>query len=272
MKLINAMVAPASLLLVAGLTVWHSAMNPHAAAAGLAPLDTETVPELADRALVERLLKLPNQVPPLLSDGHPKPLRFQDLPRYARKKLLPYTNEGLPSDLRDLVEKAVRVLINANQAFGDTMPLLPANQQEKNQVIAGIVKRQEDLAVAYLNLAGCYEELKTVEKQREKETAQWKASYDYVMARLLFRMAHVYEYQVMLGKVRKEDLPAADPKIHQGYRLVPREKLGDFEAEQLAKQARKILERLAEENKGTPWELIAKRDLRAKLGLEWKAY
>jgi hypothetical protein len=37
-------------------------------------------------------------------------------------------------------------------------------------------------------------------------------------------------------------------------------------------QARKILEKLASDHRGTPWELMARRDLHASCGLEWQAY
>ena len=273
--------AAATVFLVAGLAGTGTAMHHYAVGAPtreapvkptmplvarLAPPDGQTTPDYADSARVEDLLKFPNQIPPLLSHSKSEPFRFKDLPRYQCKALLPYAEDKKESDLRDFVKKAVQLLIDTKKVFADTLPLLPENQQQRNAVIRGIEQRQLDMADIYAQLDTVYEELKSVEKLRGKETPRWKANYDYVTAHVLIRMVHFYEFQVALGKVRKDDLPAVDKKTHKGYRLVPKAKLSERgDEEVLAQNARKKLERLAEQNKGTPWEFIAQRALETDL-------
>jgi hypothetical protein len=54
--------------------------------------------------------------------------------------------------------------------------------------------------------------------------------------------------------------------------MVPRGDMTDRDAQKLADQAKKVLERLAEAHKGTPWELVARREMLTNLGLEWQPY
>ncbi len=255
-----------AVLLAAGLAAFSRQ------AGALAPIDTETVPELADRELVESVLKLPNQVPPLLADDRTKPLRFEELPRYPRNVLLAHSGSGRGTEIRELVQNAVQVLIDTNKAFVDTMPLLPENDERRRAVVAEVQQRQVELAEVYARLESCHADLKAAAELRARETPLWKANTDYVTVRLLFRMVHFYEYQVALSKVRKEDLPKADRKVHKGYKLVSHSEVSDGEAKELAREARKTLKRLAKENRGTPWDVIARRAQVAQLGLEWEPY
>ena len=45
---------------------------------------------------------------------------------------------------------------------------------------------------------------------------------------------------------------------------------GDGTGRKLAREAEKLLDKLAEEHAGTPWEILAKREKYTALGLEWK--
>jgi hypothetical protein len=81
-------------------------------------------------------------------------------------------------------------------------------------------------------------------------------------------MAYVYEYNVKLGELRKE-LPPRDAATQVGWRLAGVEHT-DPQAEREAREARRILQTMAEEFKGTPWEVIARREQRMVLGLDWQ--
>jgi hypothetical protein len=91
-----------------------------------------------------------------------------------------------------------------------------------------------------------------------------------VLARLQSQIAYLYEYQSMLGQMRKE-LPPRDPALHGGWRLAAQTSLqGDAAGKKLYKSSQKILEKLAKDNPGTPWEVLAKREKLTALGLEWQ--
>jgi hypothetical protein len=122
---------------------------------------------------------------------------------------------------------------------------------------------------AFFHLAKVAEELEERKEQRDKESRYWQANYDFVLAQLYTRQARILEYNVMLGKIRRDDLPDLNPQLHKGWYLKAKEKLSDRDARECADKARELYKRLAEEHKGTPWEMIAKKEGTAPLGLEW---
>src|SRR5205823_2148440 len=75
------------------------------------------------------------------------------------------------------------------------------------------------------------------------------------------QIAHLYEYQSMLGKMRKE-FPPRDPTLHGGWRLTasPRPQ-GDPAGKKLAKASPELLERVVKDYPGTPWAVLARFQL-----------
>ena len=136
-----------------------------------------------------------------------------------------------------------------------------------NQFKAFIETREREIAKIMNKLMETSDDLKAAGKQfREGETKRWKANYDFTVARLEAQIAYLYEYQSMLGQLRK-DLPPRDPKIHKGWVLAASPTLtGDSNGKKLAASSRKILDKIASENAGTPWELIAKRESSRRWG------
>ncbi len=122
-------------------------------------------------------------------------------------------------------------------------------------------------------------ELQDLQEQMEKAGAErarepskrWQAHYDYVLAQLLARMVYVNEYNTMLGKVKREELPPLDPKLHQGWRLAAQEKVQSAkEVRELAEESKRLLGQVIKDHPGTPWEVLAKRARLTALGLAWQ--
>ena len=91
------------------------------------------------------------------------------------------------------------------------------------------------------------------------------------LAMLKMRMVYVNEYNAMIAKVKRDELPKLDPKLHNGWRLAAQEKItSPKEVKDLASDAHKLLAKLIQEHPGTPWEVLAKRDRSAALGLSWQ--
>lgn len=61
-----------------------------------------------------------------------------------------------------------------------------------------------------------------------------------------------------------------DPKARQGRELASREKLRTRETKALAAEASALLEDLGKNYPGTPWAVLARRDLATRLGLGWQ--
>lgn len=99
----------------------------------------------------------------------------------------------------------------------------------------------------------------------------WRANFDYVQAKLEAEAAFLWEYQSLLGQMRKE-APPRDPKIQGGWMLASNANpQGDSKGKKLAKSSKKIYETLSKKYPGTPWDIMSKREVGTALGLEWQA-
>jgi hypothetical protein len=111
------------------------------------------------------------------------------------------------------------------------------------------------------------------EMRKEEKSKRWQANFDYILAQLKARYAYIHEYNLMLGKVRKGELPALDPMAgHKGWRLasVPKLQSGK-EVREIESESRKLLKKIIKEHEHTPYEVMAKRELYTALGLQWQA-
>jgi len=133
-------------------------------------------------------------------------------------------------------------------------------------------EQQEGPAAMFLELEDLVMILDKLAPERAKEKSKrWQAHYDYVTAMVKARFAYVNEYNFMLGKIRKDDLPQLDPKLHKGWRLAAVEKMSSpRDVKDKADEARKLFNKLINENPGTPWEVLAKRERLTALGLTWQ--
>jgi hypothetical protein len=224
---------------------------------------------------IEPILAFANTVPPIKQGDKPAPMTFASLPPFAKDRLKDYKDDKKGSkefqkavrDAADFLDKQYRM-----PAFMDSIPLIPDNQQAKNQFVNNIKNIQENLAVnAMADLERQISDLDSVADDRAEQSKLWQANYDYVRARLLLRKAYLLEYQLMMGKIRKDELPPVDKNLNSGFKLASKAELSEREAVSILNDSRKILDKIAKDNKGTPWEMIAKQAGVTSLGLEWQA-
>jgi hypothetical protein len=114
------------------------------------------------------------------------------------------------------------------------------------------------------------EELQAGAEERAKEPRRWQVQTDLIQVRLELQIVQLLEYQSALGAMRKE-LQPLDPKMHTGWRLVPRSKIsGDAAGKRMAKEASRQLEQIIRDHAGTPYEVLARRLKETPVGLEWE--
>jgi hypothetical protein len=100
---------------------------------------------------------------------------------------------------------------------------------------------------------------------------RWRAHFDLVEARLMARIALLYEHSFLLGQIRLDALPelmgGAD-----SWQLVSRDKMQvpELRAKQRAKQAAKAWRDIQKNYPDTPWAYFAQHDSTVALGLEWQ--
>jgi hypothetical protein len=224
----------------------------------------------ATKADIQRVLKIALETPSLKGNAVDE-VDFDFLPPYPANALDGFVETQPNTPLRLLVLDAVKLLQeNAGVVFPDRFNAPPANQQQVDAFKAQIVKIGKDAALVHFKLSDLREEMLdgAIVAARAKESKYWRAAYDYTLARLHSEIAYYDEYGVKLAEMRRE-FPERDPNLHSGWRLASREKM-DHLTEKEANKAREILAKMADEFKGTPWEVLAKRDRPRQLGLEWR--
>jgi hypothetical protein len=223
----------------------------------------------ADKQLVAEILRQIDVIPPIKeSKDGTSYIKPEALPPFSATALEKYRDDP-NSPLRKAVENAVKVLTKQQAFLKDEHKGEGDDARIKMQILD---YQKKEVAPVESELSDALEDLLKAGENKDKETSKrWQANYEYVLARLKARMAYVHEYNYIFGQIRKDGLPPRDPKIHSGWRLASQEKLqSGAETRKLASDAKKIYENLAKKNKGTPWEILAKRELMTALGLQWQ--
>ena len=131
--------------------------------------------------------------------------------------------------------------------------------------------------------------LSQVEKERKKEDSpRWQAHFDLILGRLLATRIRANEYNWALAQMKVNPPPLRDGNNHwrldpdpevrfgtpfaQDARKAKRDAKTTEQARADAERAVAILRRVVEERPGTPWELLAKRELDVPLSFTWEQF
>jgi hypothetical protein len=228
----------------------------------------------ASAAEIAKAVRLVAQVPPLglRSRGQPTNQLPHELLPYRKDVLAGYQDDGNDSPFRLAVRDALKVLQdNETRDLPIQEEFLAVAQADLNQVkrqIETIQKEKIGEAVFYVLKAA--EELEAHKGRRAGESKLWQANYDYVLARLYARAACILEYSLMLGQIRRDNLPTLDPERHKGWRLVTGAgDVSDKDVHELGLKAQKLLRSLAEQHRQTPWEVIGRHEANTSFRLRW---
>ena len=167
---------------------------------------------------------------------------------------------------------ARRALVQAAQ-FSQVAPMeSPATsfpKRDEADFANRLSMAQRQAAVLEPKVVQIFEVLRTGEKDREKLTQpRWQAGYDLAMGRALAVKVRTEAYNAMLAKA-KQGIRFQDPK-NDTWELVPADEITVGSAlEKQATQAKVYLERVKKEHQGTPWAMLAGRELNVPLGWKW---
>lgn len=132
-----------------------------------------------------------------------------------------------------------------------------------------LLEAQKAAAKLEPRLAHLHQVLKVGEKTRPQETRpRWQAGYDLAMGRVLATKVRTEGYDAMLAQA-KSGLEVRNER-NNTFELVPDEKIqsgGRMKSE--AASAQEYLQRVVDEHPGTPWSLLAERELSQPLGWSW---
>lgn len=129
---------------------------------------------------------------------------------------------------------------------------------------------QKDAAKLEPKVAMLFDHLAQGEADRAKETnVRWQAGYDLAIGRVMAVKARTEAYNAMLAQA-KTGLKFKDPK-NNTWVLSPADTITvGSQLEKLAQKSKVYLERVVNDHPGTPWALLAKKELDNPIGWEWK--
>ena len=133
-----------------------------------------------------------------------------------------------------------------------------------------MARNQEIAARTAYTVDAALEPIAAVAKLRDRENSRrWQAHYDLIRGRLLAMKIRCYEYNWACAKMKK-DMPKFKQPGSNAWRLVPDEEIHYNEkAAAAAKEARTLLQRVVASHPGTPWALLAERELKDAFGFQW---
>jgi hypothetical protein len=107
-----------------------------------------------------------------------------------------------------------------------------------------------------------------------EESKFWQAAYLYTLGQLKARLAFMHEYDYALANIKTDSLPMKDgTKGQTGLQLVSAEKMSSKkDIKDIGEEAKKLFAKVADEHKGTPFAVQAKRAKVIALGLRWQPY
>jgi hypothetical protein len=175
-----------------------------------------------------------------------------------------------PRDLAAEVARARKAWRADPSCFRDEYRAPAPAPRAEDRFKQAVLRDSREVARILLGLSEALEELEEAGAGRGREPKRWQANYDFMLARLQLQIAHVYEHQSMLGRLRKDPPPLARP-AQGGWRLVRSEVMtGDPAGRKLAQGARLALDDIVRRHPETPWEALARQAREVPVGLSWQ--
>ncbi|HEX8203808.1 MAG TPA: VWA domain-containing protein [Isosphaeraceae bacterium] len=143
----------------------------------------------------------------------------------------------------------------------------PADDPDFKEAMA---RNQEIVARTLYTVDEALVPITQVAKLRDRETSRrWQAHYDLIRGRLVAVKIRCYEYNATCAAMKKDPRKFTKPTSN-AWRLIPVDEvqLGEKVAA-AAEEAKTLLRRVVADHKGTPWALLAQRELKDPFGFRW---
>lgn len=138
----------------------------------------------------------------------------------------------------------------------------------QNQTTVARIQYTVDEALGAGMPAGVATIQSTVKKRDHETSRRWQAHYDLIRGRLLAMKLRCYEYNFACARMKKDPKKFTKPGSN-AWRLVPDTEMSSANASKIADEAKMLLERVRKEHPGTPWALLATRELKDPFGFKW---
>ncbi|MFK7769321.1 MAG: vWA domain-containing protein [Mariniblastus sp.] len=153
-------------------------------------------------------------------------------------------------------------------------PVLRFEKLNEARFVNEVSVAQRSAAIIEPKINDLYEMLKAGEEDRPKEISpRWKAGFDLAIGRAIAAKVRGETYNSMLALIKtklKFDPPKGNKPQNNTWVLRPADAIetGSQDAK-LMKKAKMYLERVVEEHPGTPWAMLAERELKTPIGWKW---
>ncbi|QDT31770.1 vWA domain-containing protein [Thalassoglobus polymorphus] len=171
---------------------------------------------------------------------------------------------------------AKRALVNvAEMTYRSSSPIpeLTFRGYNDNILRTDITEAQKPVAEIDYELKRLYDGLSTGTKDRDSlREPRWQAAFDLAMGRILAMRVRYFGYNTMLANMRVTPKSFSSEKNNM-WRLVPSDEiLTGPEMRKAAASAKEYLKRVIDDHPGTPWAMLATRELEMDLGWSWEEY
>lgn len=171
---------------------------------------------------------------------------------------------------------AKTALVNvAQMTYNNNAPVpeLTFRGYNDNILRADVTAAQRPVAEIDYQLRRYYETLSVGEKHRDTlREARWQAAFDLAMGRVLAMRIRYAGYNQMLATMKVSPKSFTSEKNNM-WRLVPAaDILTGPTMRKAAASAKGYLKRVIDDHPGTPWAMLAEREMDMELGWAWKEY
>lgn len=148
-------------------------------------------------------------------------------------------------------------------------PRLRFVKRDEAGFVAELSEAQKVAAKLEPKVVDLYNVLNIGEADRDQEASpRWQAGYDLAMGRVMALRVRTESFNVLLAQA-KRGMKFSDPN-NNTWNLSPSDEIvGNTQLEKAAEKARMYLKRVIQEHDGTPWALLAKRELNQPMAWKW---
>ena len=149
-------------------------------------------------------------------------------------------------------------------------PRLRFVKRDDAQFANALTDGQKSAAKLQPKINALYEVLRQGEEDRQREQSlRWRAAYDLALGQTIAVRVRTQAYNEMLAKAKRGLKPKQER--NNTWQLVPDDELStSSRLEKDAAKAKELLQQVVDEHNGTPWALLAQKELAVPLGWRWR--
>ena len=153
------------------------------------------------------------------------------------------------------------------------VPMLTFRAYNDNLLRQEIDDAQRPVAEVDYHLKRMYDALAAGEQDRDAiREARWQAAFDLAMGRLLAMRVRYFGYNQLLANMKVSPQPFSNDTNNMWQLVSSSEIATGPQMRNAAEKARTYLKRVIDEHAGTPWAMLAERELSAELGWSWQEF